>query len=179
MLVSVELPDARMTTGVPLSVPESAVQTIAGRSVLYLARGGRPGEFVEREVATGARSNGIVEILRGVSAGDVVVTSGSFFVRAERERLGLGQAAAGPDPHAGAVRVVDVAVTAAGFDPARVEVPAGTHVKLKVTRRVEATCGTDLVVAGKTVTERLPLNQAVEVDLGIVRRGEVAFSWLG
>ncbi len=164
------------TAGAPLSVPESAVQTIAGRSVLYLAPGGRPGEFVEREVATGARSNGIVEILRGVSAGDVVVTSGSFFVRAERERLGLGQEAARPDPHAGAIRVVDVAVTAAGFDPARVEVPAGTHVKLKVTRQVEATCGTDLVVAGKTVTERLPLNQPVEVDLGIVTRGEVVFS---
>ena len=176
MLVSVELPDAGTTAGTPVSVPESAVQTIDGRSFLYLAPHGRPGEFVEREVATGARANGIVEIIRGVEAGDTVVTTGSFFVRAERERLGLRQQAAEPDPHSGAVRVVDVAVTAAGFSPASIEVPAGTHVKLRVTRQVEATCGTDLVVAGKTVTERLPLNQPVEVDLGIVTRGEVVFS---
>ena len=176
MLVSVELPDPGTTAGTSLSVPEAAVQMMSGRSFLYLVRPGRPGEFVEREVATGARSHGSVEILRGVEAGDTIVTSGSFYVRAERERLGLRQQSAEAVPPAGAVRVVDVAVTATGFNPARVEVSAGTHVKLRVTRQVEATCGTDLVVAGKTVTERLPLNQPVEVDLGIVMRGEIVFS---
>lgn len=174
MLVSVEVPDAGGETA-SLSVPEAAVQSIAGRSFVYLVPGNRRGEFVEREVVTGVRGQGTVEIVRGVSVGDVVVTTGSFYIRAERERLGLRQPAAA-DPHGAGARTIDVAVTASGFAPARVEVAAGTHVKLRVTRQVESTCGTDLVVAGKKITEHLPLNKPVEVDLGMVSRGEVAFS---
>lgn len=176
MLVSVEVPDASGSETATVTVPEGAVQSIAGRAFVYLARNERPGEFVEREVTTGARAQGNVEILRGLSAGDAVVTTGSFYLRAERERLGLRQPAAGGDPHGGGVKTIDVAVTASGFAPARVEVSAGTHVKLRVTRQVESTCGTDLVVAGKKVTEQLPLNKPVEVDLGIVSRGDVTFS---
>lgn len=176
MLVSVEVPDMGDGETATLNVPETAVQSIAGRSFVYLAPPGRPGEFLEREVTTGARAQGAVEIVRGVSAGDVVVTTGSFYIRAERERLGLRQPASAADPHGAGARTIDVAVTASGFIPARVEVAAGTHVKLRVTRQVESTCGTDLVVAGKKVTEQLPLNKPVEVDLGVVSRGEVAFS---
>ena len=152
------------------------MQSIAGRSFVYLASAERPGEYVEREVTTGTRAQGSVEILRGLTAGEAVVTTGSFYIRAERERLGLRQRAAGGDSHGGAVTMIDVAITASGFTPAKVEVPAGSHVKLRVTRQVESTCGTDLVVAGKKVTEQLPLNKPVEVDLGVVSRGEVAFS---
>ena len=176
MLVSVEAPDAGGGETASLSVPDGAVQSIAGRSFVYLVPQGRQGEFVEREVTTGARAQGAVEIVRGLSAGDVVVTTGSFYIRAERERLGLRQPASSADPHSGQVRTIDVAVTASGFAPARVEVAAGTHVKLRVTRQVESTCGTDLVIAGKKVVDQLPLNKPVEVDLGLVTRGEVAFT---
>lgn len=176
MLVTVQIPDAGGSETPTVSVPEEAVQSIAGRSFVYLARTERSGEYVEREVTTGARAQGRVEILRGLTAGDAVVTTGSFYIRAERERLGLRQPAAAGDPHGGSVRTIDVAITASGFTPAKVEVPAGSHVKLRVTRQVESTCGTDLVVAGRKVTEQLPLNKPVEVDLGIVSRGEVAFS---
>jgi membrane fusion protein, heavy metal efflux system len=176
MLVSVEVPDAGGGETASPSVPDGAVQSIAGRSFVYLVPQGRQGEFVEREVTTGARAQGAVEIVRGLSAGDVVVTTGSFYIRAERERLGLRQPPSSADPHSGQVRTIDVAVTAAGFAPAKVEVAAGTHVKLRVTRQVESTCGTDLVVAGKKVVDQLPLNKPVEVDLGLVTRGEVAFT---
>lgn len=176
MLVSVEVPDAGSGETASMSVPDAAVQSIAGRSYVYLVPQGRQGEFVEREVTPGARAQGTVEIVRGLSAGDVVVTTGSFYIRAERERLGLRQPASAADPHGGQVRMIDVAVTASGFAPAKVEVAAGTHVKLRVTRQVESTCGTDLVVAGKKVVDQLPLNKPVEVDLGLVTRGEVAFT---
>ena len=177
MLATVELPDAGTAGPARVAVPESAVQLLGGRSFVYVARPGTPGAFVEREVKTGARSaSGTIEILEGLTPGESIVTSGSFFIRAERERLGLRPETPGPDAQRVAVKVVQVEVTASGFTPARVEVAAGTHVKLRVTRKVDGTCGTDLVVAGRKITEHLPLNSPVEVDLGVVTRGEVAFS---
>ena len=175
MLVTLAIRDTAPASDAVLTVPESAVQSIGGRTFVYLADDAAAGEFVEREVVTGARSDGQVEILRGLQKGDSVVTRGSFYVRAERERLSLRPAASAAAPQAGA-RTVDVTVTATAFDPARIEVPAGTHVKLRVTRKAETTCGTDLVVAGKKAVEHLPLNQPVEVDLGVVTKGEVTFT---
>lgn len=42
----------------------------------------------------GAAAGDHMSVLDGVEQGDVVVTDGSFYVRAERERLGLRSAAA-------------------------------------------------------------------------------------
>ena len=70
-------------------VPRNAVQNVGDRTVVYLANPKEPGKFVEREVRLGQTSGEQVEIVSGVQPGDVVVTEGSFFIRAERERLGL------------------------------------------------------------------------------------------
>ena len=50
--------------------------------------------LTEREVRLGQTSGEQIEVVSGVQPGDVVVTEGSFFVRAERERLGTRQTAA-------------------------------------------------------------------------------------
>jgi cobalt-zinc-cadmium efflux system membrane fusion protein len=70
-------------------IPRTAVQTVADRQVVYLADPKQPGRFTEREVRLGPTSGEQVEVLSGVQAGDSVVAEGSFFLRAERERLGL------------------------------------------------------------------------------------------
>ncbi len=71
-------------------VPRNAVQNVGDRTVVYLANPKEPGKFVEREVRLGQTSGEQVEVVSGVQpGGNVVVTGGSFFVRAERERLGL------------------------------------------------------------------------------------------
>ncbi|HZL96436.1 MAG TPA: efflux RND transporter periplasmic adaptor subunit, partial [Vicinamibacterales bacterium] len=70
-------------------VPRNAVQNVGDRTVVYLANPKEPGKFVEREVRLGQTSGEQVEVVSGLQPGDVVVTEGSFFVRAERERLGL------------------------------------------------------------------------------------------
>jgi membrane fusion protein, heavy metal efflux system len=76
-----------------LRVSRNAVQNVDDRSVVYLANPKEPGKFVEREVHLGQTSGEQVAVASGVQPGDVVVTEGSFFVRAERERLGLRPAA--------------------------------------------------------------------------------------
>ena len=70
-------------------VPRAAVQSIGDRQVVYLVNTDDPGTFREREVHLGPPAGTFIEVLSGVNPGDVVVTGGSFYVRAERERLGL------------------------------------------------------------------------------------------
>jgi len=70
-------------------IPRSAVQTVADRQVVYLVDPKQPGTFTEREVRLGPVTGEEVAVLSGVQAGDSVVTKGTFFLRAERERLGL------------------------------------------------------------------------------------------
>lgn len=79
-----------------LMVPRSAVQNVGNRQVVYLASPDEPGQFTEREVHLGDVSGEQVEVVSGVQLQDRVVAKGSFFVRAERERLGLGSSGATP-----------------------------------------------------------------------------------
>ena len=70
-------------------VPRGAVQNVGDRQVVYVANPSEPGMFTEREVHVGDASVEQIEIVSGVQPGDQVVSKGSFFIRAERERLGL------------------------------------------------------------------------------------------
>ena len=79
-------------------VPRTAVQNVGDRTVVYLANAKETGKFVEREVRLGEISGEQIEVVSGVQPGDVVVTEGSFFVRAERERLGLRTPASSKRP---------------------------------------------------------------------------------
>jgi RND family efflux transporter MFP subunit len=77
-------------------IPRSAVQNVSDRQVVYLANQTEPGKFTESEVRLGDASGDHVEVVSGVQPGDQVVSKGSFFVRAERERLGLRPAGGSP-----------------------------------------------------------------------------------
>jgi membrane fusion protein, copper/silver efflux system len=66
-----------------LSVPTEAVLDTGKRKLVYLDRGN--GIFEPREVETGARDSGRVEITGGLKAGDRVVTSGAFLLDSESQ----------------------------------------------------------------------------------------------
>lgn len=68
-------------------VPKAAVQVVGAESVVYVARRDDPGRFMERKVEVGDPTGGRVPVLTGLEPGDLVVTEGVFFLRAERERL--------------------------------------------------------------------------------------------
>ncbi|MBI3910200.1 MAG: efflux RND transporter periplasmic adaptor subunit, partial [Armatimonadetes bacterium] len=65
-----------------LAVPQDAVQTYAGKTVVF-AQGERPGEFEAKEVQTGASVDGWTVIASGLAAGDRVVTRGAFIIKAQ------------------------------------------------------------------------------------------------
>lgn len=74
-------------SGAPVVVvPRAAVQTIGGRQVVFVAVPDEDGRFVQRTVTLGALAGGSYTVLQGLQSGEVVVTEGSFFLRAESLR---------------------------------------------------------------------------------------------
>lgn len=65
---------------VPVAVPELAVQTVEGKPSVFVR--GAEG-FEARAVDLGARSDGQVEVLAGLAAGDRVAGEGSFVLKSE------------------------------------------------------------------------------------------------
>lgn len=72
-------------------------------------------------------------------------------------------------------RVV-ITVTKNGFEPASVHLKAGQPLRLIVTRKVERTCVTDIVVGDFGIKKALPLNQAVEVRFTPRKAGTIRYA---
>jgi RND family efflux transporter MFP subunit len=94
--MSANIEVAAATNRQAVMVPRVAVQNVGDRQVVYVANPAEPGRFTEREVRLGDVSGEEVEVVSGVQPGDQVVSRGSFFIRAERERLGLRPAGGTP-----------------------------------------------------------------------------------
>ena len=168
-------------------VPRAAVQHVGDRTVIYLVDAAKPATFIEREVRLGAAVGDQVPVLSGVQAGDVVVSEGSFSIRAERERLGLrlssGTSLAGPaTPERAAVQgtadVQEATITVGdtGFQPSRLTLRAGVPARLTFTRTSNTTCATSVVFPSLTITRELPLNARVVIEFTPRQAGEVAFA---
>ena len=84
LAVRVRLLPSRGSTSNAIVVPEDAVQTLEGRDIVFVrtAKG-----FRAQTVTIGQRSNGRVEILKGLVGGAQVATKNAFLLKAE---LGKG-----------------------------------------------------------------------------------------
>ncbi len=171
-----------------MTIPRASVQTVGDRSVVYVASAGIPGHFAEREVRLGDAAGEQVRILSGLAAGESVVASGSFFLRAEAERLGLRPMSVGapaksspsratpPGPEKPpAEQSAHVKVTEKGFEPGKVDLRVGVPATLTFTRVTDATCAKEIVFPSLEIRKVLPLNQAVDVRL-TPASGEIAFA---
>ena len=72
-----------------LAVPQGALQTLEGRTVVFVEK--EPGVFVRRLVETGHTFEGFTEILAGVKADEVIVTEGSFVLKSEFAKASLAE----------------------------------------------------------------------------------------
>ena len=169
-----------------LVVPREAVQTIAQGTVVYKVDPAHEGEFIERPVTVGRAAGATIEVVNGLSPGDVIATRGTFFIRAERDRLGLGgpvpaasqthaAAPASASPAAGAVQEIAVRVTERGFEPATIRTRKGQAVRLTFTRTTDATCAKEVVVPTLKIRRVLPLDTQVTVEF-TTQDQDVAFA---
>jgi plastocyanin domain-containing protein len=71
---------------------------------------------------------------------------------------------------------VDLAVTENGFEPKLIDVKPGSDVVLKITRKTDATCATQIHVPSKRIKAELPFNKTVTVALGKLENGEIRFA---
>lgn len=69
----------------------------------------------------------------------------------------------------------EVSVTEKGFEPSELKAKPGVPVILRVTRKSDSTCSTQIQVPAKKIKMDLPLNQTVEVALGSLAKGEIRF----
>jgi plastocyanin domain-containing protein len=74
------------------------------------------------------------------------------------------------------VRTIELSVTQDGFTPAEVKAKAGETVKLVVTRKVERTCATEIVMKDLGVNQPLPLGKAVAVTVKPPKAGSYRFA---
>ncbi len=97
--VEVPNPDGRLRLGMYMTVsfttrggeqavvvPRTAVQTIGDRHVVFVPAEDEEGKFTQRPVQVGRLIGDSYTILDGLQPGEVVVTEGSFFLRAESLR---------------------------------------------------------------------------------------------
>jgi len=165
-----------------LAVPAGAVQRIGAATVVYVAAPDSRSRFEERKVEIGTERDGMVTILSGLGTGERVVSTGSFFLRAEADRQGLRGTARPPaasDPAASAAqsptRIVSISVDATGFTPSRLSLRKGEQVILRFTRVAES-CATEVIVPPNAEKRALPLKVNVDVPFMASRGGEFTFS---
>ena len=74
-----------------LTIPETAVQDVNGKQVVFVASPGR-GVFIARQVTLGARTgNGVRVVTRGLTAGEMIVVKGAFQLKAELEKASFAE----------------------------------------------------------------------------------------
>ena len=78
---TVDVPRPQSEAHPIVAVPQSALQTLEARTVVFIQR--EPGVFVRRMVEVGHTFEGFTEILAGIEVGDEVVTEGSFVLKSE------------------------------------------------------------------------------------------------
>ena len=71
---------------------------------------------------------------------------------------------------------IALSVTSKGFEPASVRLKAGQPVRLIVTRKVESTCATDIVVHDFGIKKALPLNKPVEIRFTPRKAGTIRYA---
>lgn len=74
-----------------VAVPGESIQRIEGKSVVFVAKPGKPNEFESRAVTTSKElQSGLVAISSGLQAGETVVAKGSFILKSSllKEQIG-------------------------------------------------------------------------------------------
>ena len=85
-------------------------------------------------------------------------------------------ATAGAAPAEKREQRIVITVTKNGFELAAVHLKPGRPVRLVVTRKVERTCATDIVIKEYGIKKPLPLNKAVEVRFTPRKPGAIRYA---
>jgi len=77
----------KIDLGTKLAIPAEVVIDTGERHVVYVDKGG--GNFEPREVALGLKGDGMVEVIRGLNAGERVASAANFLIDSEAKLKGV------------------------------------------------------------------------------------------
>lgn len=87
MFVEVDFPNAAgVSSSEELLIPATAVQRIGERTIVFIPKDGEPGHFEVRDVELGGEVKGMRRVVSGLSAGERIVTKGSFTLKGQLMR---------------------------------------------------------------------------------------------
>lgn len=72
-------------------------------------------------------------------------------------------------------QLVDITVTEEGYIPKQVSVDKGRPVHMRVTRKTDKTCATEVILAEHNINAKLPLNQTVDIVFTPTKSGELRY----
>ena len=152
-------------TGSSVTVPRAAVQMVGADSVVFVPVDAGGTVFRERRVTVGPADDDRLAILDGLSAGERVVTTGSFVIRAEAERLAIRPETSPGAPDGGqSPQVFTVRITTKGFEPSSLTLKPGVPARVTFTRTTDETCATAITMPDYGIKRALPLNEPVVVE---------------
>jgi len=140
--VSLDLPLGRQ-----LVIPTSGVFQSGTRQIVFIDQGN--GKFEPREVQLGPQVGEDYVVLRGLNAGDKIITSANFLIDSESQLQAAMGSFAPPPPGAGTATAMNAAANAATIDFSTV--PSTPH-KGSNTFRVKLTGADGAPIAGAQVT---------------------------
>jgi membrane fusion protein, copper/silver efflux system len=79
--------EININLGDKLAIPDSAVLETGTRQIVYVEKG--EGYFEPREILVGVRGEGLVEVSRGLRAGEKVASAANFLIDAEAQLKGI------------------------------------------------------------------------------------------
>jgi Cu(I)/Ag(I) efflux system membrane fusion protein len=79
--------EIKINLGEKLTIPDSAVIETGTRQIVYVQKG--EGYFEPREISVGVRGEGLVEVSRGLRAGEKVVSAANFLIDSEAQLKGI------------------------------------------------------------------------------------------
>ncbi len=74
------------SSGTEIAVPSDAIQTVGGKSVVFVQKKSENGVFEIRTIEFGEESDGYTRIKKGLEIGETIVTKGSFTLKTQVEK---------------------------------------------------------------------------------------------
>ncbi|HVT14257.1 MAG TPA: efflux RND transporter periplasmic adaptor subunit [Fimbriimonadaceae bacterium] len=143
-------------------VPSDAVQTEEGKSYVWVAEPAMNNQFTvsRHEIQLAGEAGDLVAVKSGIASGQQVVVAPPQGLTAGTSVAAVMEATGAP-----ALSEQTIEITAAGYNPPSINVPAGKAFRVTFIRRDDKTCGTEVIFPDLRIRKTLPLNQPVTIEI--------------
>ena len=164
-----------------LTVPVNALLETGSRSVVWIETA--VNAFEPRDVTVGTRNDRVVEILIGLSEGEMVAATGGYLLDSESQFQAPAYQEKKPTAHvhdgmtqgSADVQVVTIVVDGT-YSPDVIHVRNGIPVRLQFDRRDSGACTDEVVFKSLGIRRKLRTGAVTTIEFIPVKNGEIVFT---